>query len=154
MIEKLMSLAVASLVTLFMSQAALAQDEDASSYAGKTISIIVGFGPGGGYDLYARLLSRFLGNHIPGKPNVIVQNMDGAGGVRAANYVYAAAPKDGTVIAGVSQGATMFQLLSGKGAQYDPSKFNWLGRIGFFNNVAYVWMGSGVTSLDDVKQRE
>ena len=89
---------------------------DEPFYAGKTISIVVGFGPGGGYDLYARLLSRFLGNHIPGKPTVIVQNMDGAGGVRAANHVYATAPKDGTVIAGVNQGATMFQLLGGKGA--------------------------------------
>lgn len=154
MTGKLASLAIAALATLLVSQAASAQEEEASFYAGKTISIIVGFGPGGGYDLYARLLSRFLGNHIPGRPNVIVQNMEGAGGVRAANYVYAAAPKDGTVIAGVNQGATMFQLLGGKGAQYDPSKFAWLGRMGFSNNVAYVWKGSGVTSLDDAKQRE
>ena len=77
-------------------------------YAGKTISIVVGFGAGGGYDLYARLLSRYLGKHIPGKPTIVVQNMDGAGGVRAANHVYAVAPKDGTVIAGVNQGAAMF----------------------------------------------
>jgi tripartite-type tricarboxylate transporter receptor subunit TctC len=154
MIGKLAPLVIASLATLLASQAALSQDEDASFYTGKTISIIVGFGPGGGYDLYARLLSRFLGNHIPGKPNVIVQNMEGAGGVRAANYVYAAAPKDGTVIAGVNQGATMFQLLGGKGAQYDPSKFNWLGRIAFSNNVVYVSKRSGVTSLEDAKHRE
>src|SRR6476620_9642902 len=72
-------------------------------YKGKTINIIVGFGPGGGYDLYARLLARVMGNHIPGTPNVVVQNMTGAGGVRAANHVYAAAPKDGTYIAGVNQ---------------------------------------------------
>lgn len=154
MFGKLTQWAIAALTLTCLSQAALAQEEDASFYAGKTINIIVGFGPGGGYDLYARLLSRFLGNHIPGKPNVIVQNMDGAGGVRAANYVYAAASKDGTVIAGVNQGAAMFQLLGGKGAQYDPAKFNWLGRIAFSNNVVYVSKRSGVTSLDDAKQRE
>ncbi|HWG04786.1 MAG TPA: tripartite tricarboxylate transporter substrate-binding protein [Beijerinckiaceae bacterium] len=148
-------LSVVGLITaLFVSRPALSQDQPSSFYAGKTISIIVGFGPGGGYDLYARLLSRFLGDHIPGKPTVIVQNMDGAGGVRAANYVYATAPKDGTFIAGVNQGAAMFQLLGGKGAQYDPRKFAWLGRIAFSNNVLYVSKRSGVTSLDDAKTRE
>ena len=69
-------------------------------YKGKTINIMVGFGPGGGYDLYARLLARVLGNHIPGVPNVVVQNMTGAGGVRAANHVFTAAPKDGLTVAG------------------------------------------------------
>ena len=123
-------------------------------YAGKTITIVVGFGAGGGYDLYARLLSRFLGNHIPGKPTVIVQNMDGAGGVRAANHVYATAPKDGTVIAGVNQGATMFQLLGGKGAQYDPAKFNWLGSMAYSNNTVYVWAGSGIATIADAKSRD
>jgi tripartite-type tricarboxylate transporter receptor subunit TctC len=123
-------------------------------YAGKTISIVVGFGAGGGYDLYARLLSRYLGSHIPGKPTVIVQNMDGAGGVRAANHVYATAPKDGTVIAGVNQGATMFQLLGGKGAQYDPAKFNWLGSMAYSNNTVYVWAGSGIKTIADATTRD
>ena len=127
---------------------------DEPFYAGKTISIVVGFGPGGGYDLYARLLSRFLGNHIPGKPTVIVQNMDGAGGVRAANHVYATAPKDGTVIAGVNQGATMFQLLGGKGAQYDPARFNWLGSMAYSNNTVYVWAASGIATIEDAKKRD
>ena len=72
-------------------------------YKGKTINIIVGFGAGGGYDLYARLVGRFIGEYIPGNPKVVVQNMDGAGSVRAANYVYTGAPKDGTVIAAVNQ---------------------------------------------------
>ena len=123
-------------------------------YSGKTISIIVGFGAGGGYDLYARLLSRFLGAHIPGHPTVVVQNMDGAGGVRAANHVYSVAPKDGTVIAAVNQGAAMFQLLGGKGAQYDASKFQWLGRMASSNNTVYVWSASGVRSIDDARNRE
>jgi tripartite-type tricarboxylate transporter receptor subunit TctC len=123
-------------------------------YKGRTINIIVGFGPGGGYDLYARMLARHLGKHIPGNPSVVVQNMDGAGGVRAANHVYNVAPKDGTVIAGVNQGAAMFKLLGGKGAQYDPAKFQWLGSMAASNNTVYVWHTSGIKSLDDAKGRE
>ena len=123
-------------------------------YKGKTINIMVGFGPGGGYDLYARLLARYMGNHIAGNPNVIVQNMTGAGGVRAANHVYAAAPKDGTYIAGVNQGAAMFQMLGGKGAQYDPAKFVWLGSMAYSNNTVYTWRSSGIQKIDDAKKRE
>jgi tripartite-type tricarboxylate transporter receptor subunit TctC len=123
-------------------------------YRGKTINIMVGFGPGGGYDLYARMLARHLGKYIPGNPNVVVQNMEGAGGVRAANHVYNAAPKDGTVIAGVNQGAAMFKLLGGKGAQYDPAKFQWLGSMAASNNTVYVWHTSGIKTLDDAKARE
>jgi tripartite-type tricarboxylate transporter receptor subunit TctC len=132
----------------------MAQTTPASFYTGKTVSIIVGFGSGGGYDLYARLLSRYLGAHIPGHPNVIVQNMEGAGGVRAANYVYSIAPKDGTVIAGVNQGAPLFKLLGGKDAQYDPAKFNWIGSMAWSNNTVYVWHTSGIRTIEDAKGRE
>jgi tripartite-type tricarboxylate transporter receptor subunit TctC len=132
---------------------ALASDV-ADFYRGKTISIMVGFGPGGGYDLYARTLARHLGKHIPGNPSVVVQNMEGAGGVRAANHVYSVAGKDGTVIAGVNQGAAMFKLLGGKGAQYDPARFQWLGSMASSNNTIYVWHSSGIRSLDDAKTRE
>jgi tripartite-type tricarboxylate transporter receptor subunit TctC len=132
---------------------ALASDV-ADFYRGKTISIMVGFGPGGGYDLYARTLARHLGKHIPGNPSVVVQNMEGAGGVRAANHVYSVAAKDGTVIAGVNQGAAMFKLLGGKGAQYDPARFQWLGSMASSNNTIYVWHSSGIRSLDDAKTRE
>lgn len=123
-------------------------------YKGKTINIMVGFGPGGGYDLYSRLLARYLGDHIPGNPTVIVQNMTGAGGVRAANHVYAAAAKDGTAIAGVNQGAAMFQMLGGKGAQYDPAKFVWLGSMAYSNNTVYTWRASGVQTIEDARKRE
>ena len=136
---------------IFLAGPSLAADD---FYRGKTINIMVGFGPGGGYDLYARLLARHLGKHIPGNPNVVVQNMEGAGGVRAANHVYNVAPKDGTVIAGVNQGAAMFRLLGGKGAQYDPAKFQWLGSMAASNNTVYVWHTSGIKTLDDAKARE
>jgi tripartite-type tricarboxylate transporter receptor subunit TctC len=70
---------------------------------------VVGFGPGGGYDLYARLLAKYLPAHIPGAPSVVVENMEGAGSVRAANFVYEAAPRDGSVIAAVNQNAPMYR---------------------------------------------
>src|SRR5215470_19146811 len=85
---------------------ALAQSA-AEFFKGRTIRIVVGFGPGGGYDLYARLLARHLSAHIPGAPGVVVENMEGVGSVRAANFVYEAAPRDGSVIAAVNQNAPM-----------------------------------------------
>ncbi|MEA2993138.1 MAG: hypothetical protein QOD40_2058 [Alphaproteobacteria bacterium] len=128
--------------------------DDKNFYEGNTINIIVGFGPGGGYDLYARLLAQHLGKHIPGHPTVIVQNMAGAGGVRAANYVYTAAPKNGTVIAAVNQFAPMFQLLGGSVGEYDAAKVSWLGSMASSNNVVYVWHASGIKTLDDAKKQE
>ena len=148
---------VRSLLTILLVAGftTMARAQDAATFfAGKTISIIVGFGAGGGYDLYARLLSRYLGAHIPGHPTIVVQNMDGAGGVRAANHVYSVAPKDGTVIAAVNQGAAMFQLLGGKGAQYDPAKFQWLGSMASSNNTVYVWAASGIRTIEDARKRE
>jgi tripartite-type tricarboxylate transporter receptor subunit TctC len=125
-----------------------------SYYHGKTINIIVGFGPGGGYDLYARLLSRFIGDHINGHPSIIVQNMDGAGSVRAANYVYNTATKDGTTIAAVNQNMPMYSLLGGKAAQFDAQKLVWLGSMGGSNGVLYTWHTSKVKTIDDAKKYE
>jgi hypothetical protein len=129
-------------------------DEAADFYRGKTISVIVGFGAGGGYDSYARLLARHLGNHIPGAPSVVVQNMEGAGSMRAANYVYSVAPKDGTVIAAVNQNMPMYQMLGGAGAQFNAAEINWLGSMAYSNGTLYTWHQSGVRTLDDAKTRE
>ena len=123
-------------------------------YRGKTVSIIVGFGAGGGYDLYARLLGRFMGEHIPGKPNVIVQNMDGAGSVRAANFVYALGAKDGTVIAAVNQNMPMYQLLGGKAAQFVAARMVWLGSMGGSNGLLYTWHTSPVKTIEEAKRLE
>ncbi|MPZ37938.1 MAG: hypothetical protein GEU95_07710 [Rhizobiales bacterium] len=123
-------------------------------YKGKTIHVIVGFGVGGGYDLYARALSRYLGKHLPGHPNVVVQNMAGAGSVRAANYVYAGSPQDGTVIAAVNQNMPMYQMLGGDGAKFEAAGMQWLGSMTNSNGLIYTWHTSGIKSLDDAKQRE
>ncbi|MBN8937803.1 MAG: hypothetical protein J0I13_16310, partial [Rhizobiales bacterium] len=79
----------------------------ADAYAGKTIELLVGAPPGGGYDIYARTVSRHLGNHIPGTPTIVVKNMPGAGSAKAAQYIATIAPKDGTSIAGIMPGAIM-----------------------------------------------
>ena len=126
----------------------------AEFYKGKTINIICGFGAGGGYDLYARLLGRYLTDHIPGKPAVVVQNMEGAGSVRAANYVYASGAKDGTVIAAVNQNMPMYQLLGGKAAQFSAARLVWLGSMGGSNGLLYTWHSSAVKTIEDAKRTE
>jgi tripartite-type tricarboxylate transporter receptor subunit TctC len=125
----------------------------ADFYKGKTIDIIVGFGPGGGYDLYARMLAQVLGDHIPGRPKVVVEDMDGAGSVRAANYVYNEAPKDGTAIAAVNQNAPSYQLLGGAGAEFDSKRLQWLGSMSHTNGLVYTWYASGIKTLDDAKKK-
>ncbi len=130
--------------------AALAQ---APFYEGKTITVVVSYAPGGGYDLYSRLLSRHLGNHVPGKPAVVVQNMPGAAGVVATNHVFNAAAKDGTVIAAVDQNIPLFQLLGGEGVRYDVARFNWLGVVASSNGLVIAWSGRGVASLDEARKR-
>ena len=126
----------------------------ADFYKGKTIQIVVGFGVGGGYDLYARALSRHIGKHVPGNPNVVVQNMEGAGSVRAANYVYAGSPQDGTVIAAVNQNMPMYQMLGGAGAKFEAAGMRWLGSMTNSNGLVYTWHTSGIKTLDDAKQKE
>jgi tripartite-type tricarboxylate transporter receptor subunit TctC len=133
---------------------AAAADEAADFYRGRTITVIVGFGAGGGYDIYARLLAHYLGNHIAGQPNVVVQNMEGAGSVRAANYVYSVAPKDGTVIAAVNQNMPMYQMLGGAGAQFNAADINWLGSMASSNGTLYTWYQSGIRTLADAKARD
>src|ERR1700710_1442838 len=80
-------------------------------YTGRTINLVIGYAPGGGYDLYARTLGRHIGRHIPGRPNIVVQNMPGAGSIKAANFLYTIAPKDGTTFGGFSRGAVIDPLL-------------------------------------------
>jgi len=138
---------------LAASTAAVAQPA-AELFKGRTIKIVVGFGPGGGYDLYARLLARHLPAHIPGAPNVVVENMEGVGSVRAANFVYEAAPRDGSVIAAVNQNAPMYQLLGGAGARFRAEEASFIGSLAHSNEVLYVWHTSGVTSLEQAKARE
>src|SRR5262245_2591610 len=117
----------------------VAAQDPASFYKGKQISLIVGYGPGGGYDAYARLLSRHFGRYVPGRPNVVVQNMPGAGSLVATNYLYRIAPKDGSVFGTFARNMPLVGLLGTRqNVQFDPMRFTWLGTSSSFDNDAYV----------------
>ncbi len=131
-----------------------AADAVADFYSGKRVSLIIGYGPGGGYDLYARLLARFIGDHIPGKPTIVPQNMPGAGSRGAANWLYNIAPKDGAVIATLSQTTPTDQALDQPGIQFDVRKFNWIGNLVVVNNIMFLSAVTGVKTIDDAKNKK
>ena len=112
-------------------------------YAGKTVDMVVGYPPGGSNDLYARLVAQFIGEHIPGRPRIVVQNMPGGGSLLAANHIFNVVPKDGTVLGAVSQGIPLQAKLGHPQARFDPVKFNWIGRSAPSSNVTMVWRDWG-----------
>jgi tripartite-type tricarboxylate transporter receptor subunit TctC len=117
-------------------------------YRHRTITILVGFTAGGGYDLYARLLGRHMGRHVPGNPAIVVQNMPGAGSLKATQFVYNLAPKDGTVLATVSRGMVTEPLLND--AKFDATKLTWLGSITSETSVCATWHTSPVKTWPDM----
>jgi tripartite-type tricarboxylate transporter receptor subunit TctC len=129
-------------------------DAVADFYTGKTMIIIVGADTGGGYDAQARLMSRHIGRFIPGKPNVIVQNMPGAGSLIAANNLYNTAPKDGTVIGLVQRGVLSSKFTNPGGVRFDLAKFNWIGNLSSETAVVVAWHTSPFKSIEDVLQQE
>ena len=129
-----------------------AADED--FYKGKQIRLLISTDPAGAYDTYGRLLAAHLGNHIDGKPSVVVQNMPGASGLRTANYMFTTAPRDGTVIAGTHSSVPTAPLTSPDAATFDVNKFGWIGSIASDPYVGYVWHSSPVQSLEDTKTKE
>ena len=119
-------------------------------YEGKDVRFIISAGVGGGYSAYGRALTRHLGNHIPGHPNFVVQNMPGGGGIRASNYLYAVAPKDGSVI-GLVHTAVVFAPLYGmKGAKFDGRKFNFIGAMDTADGLCVAWHTSGIRTWKDL----
>ncbi len=127
-------------------------DPVADFYKGRQINIKVGFGAGGGYDTTTRIIARFLGQHIPGNPTVIVQNVPGAGSMKAANYLYNAAPKDGTVLAVFSSSVAVQPLYGNKKAKFVTSKFEWIGSMHTDIQSCGVWKGAGqgIRTLPDL----
>jgi tripartite-type tricarboxylate transporter receptor subunit TctC len=144
-------IAATSMACALTSVGVRAQTPD---FTGKTITIVVGFPTGGDYDAYSRITASHLGRYLRGNPNVIVQNMPGASGVIAANYLTSAAPKDGTTLGVVAQTVAIAQLTGAQGVRYDIGKFNWVGRINANIEVQQVWHTSGVRSIDDARTRE
>ena len=127
----------------------------ADFFRGKTIELIISTGSGGGLDTNGRIVARHLGNHILGNPTIVAKNMPGAGHIRAANYVFKQAPKDGTTIATFIPIFVMAQVLErSKSIQFNPAEFNWLVSTSSSNSTIYVWHTTGVKTLDDAMQRE
>jgi tripartite-type tricarboxylate transporter receptor subunit TctC len=144
--------ALLALVALAGPSSAWAQ---ADFYKGKTVEVIISTGAGGGLDANGRIVARHLGNHIPGNPTIVAKNMPGAGHIRAANYVFSQAPKDGTTIGTFIPIFVMAQVLErSKSIQFNPANFQWLTSTSSSNSTVYVWHTTGVKSLEDVMKKE
>ncbi len=131
----------------------------ADFYKGKTLEVYVGYGPGGGYDQYGRLLARHISKHLPGNPDTIVKNMPGAGSAKLATYLHDVAPKDGLQIGIIASTVAFDPLLGGpesgdSSVKFDPRELNWLGSLDAFTPIGVAWGTSGIKSIEDAKKRE
>jgi tripartite-type tricarboxylate transporter receptor subunit TctC len=124
-------------------------------YRGKTIQVLIGLSAGGAYDIYARMLARHMGKHIPGNPTLVPSNMEGAGSLTLTNYLYNVAPKDGTVFGTINRGAP-FEPLIGEVqlARFDPSRFTWIGSVANEVSICAAWDRAGIDNFDQLFTRE
>jgi tripartite-type tricarboxylate transporter receptor subunit TctC len=149
----LLASAVVSALAIAGATQANAQSA-ASFYSGKTLKFIIPSGAGGGYDAYSRLLARHIGDHIPGHPRVVVENMPGASGLLGTNWMYNVAPRDGTVMGSTYNTLLTEPLLGNTAAKYDPTKFEWIGSITTQYNSCMVWHTSSIKTIEDARKRE
>ena len=124
--------------------------QPAPDLAGKTVNLVIGFGPGSGYDTWGRLVARHIGKHLPGKPNVIPQNMPGAGSFVATNNIYTVAPKDGTVFGIIARDAALGPLSGAPGARFDATKLTWIGTPTTETNVCVAFHTAKVKTVADL----
>ena len=123
-------------------------------FAGKTVSMVIGFGPGGGYDLWGRTVGRHIGKHLPGHPSVVPQNMPGAGSYVAASHIYNAAPKDGSVMGIIARDVALGPLTGAPGARFDAARFSWLGSPTAEHNVCIAYHTAAVKSANDLRDKQ
>jgi tripartite-type tricarboxylate transporter receptor subunit TctC len=145
-------IATAALV-LATAAPGLAQQDPAAFYRGKNVDLMIGYSVGGGYDVYARLIARHMGKHIPGNPTVTPKNMEGAGSLRLANWLYNVGSKEGLVFGTIGRGIP-FDPLLGKPAQFDAPKFTWLGSANDEVSVCVAWENTGITKFDDLYTKQ
>ncbi|TMJ32667.1 MAG: hypothetical protein E6G88_02715 [Alphaproteobacteria bacterium] len=144
-------LSIAVFLSLTDATAPPAQGE---TLAGKSVQMIIGFGPGGGYDLWGRTVARHIGRHLPGNPAVIAQNMPGAGSYTAASYIFNIAPKDGTVLGIIARDAALGPLSGATGARFDATKLSWIGTPTKETNVCIAYHTAQVQSVADLFERQ
>ena len=143
------------LVALLAGAPAQAQPSVEQFYKGKVVSLYIGFSVGGGYDVYGRIVSRYLGRHIPGHPTVVPINMEGAGSLKMANWLYNVAPRDGTAIGTFSRGVPFEPLIgNAASARFDPTKFTWIGSTTNEVSVCVTWERTGITKFDELYNKE
>jgi tripartite-type tricarboxylate transporter receptor subunit TctC len=145
---------IATTAFAYLQAPAVAQTAGADFYRENAINLIIGFPVGGGYDIYGRMVSRHLGKHIPGNPKIVPQNMIGAGGMKAANFMYGVAPKDGTTLGIIPDTTPSEELLGTNGVAYVSKNFSWIGRISASTNVQVLWAPSGVKTIEDARAKE
>ncbi len=143
----------AMIVGILASDPALTA-EGGEWFRDKTLSLVVGYGPGTGNDIYMRAVQRHLGNHLPGKPNVIPVNRPGAASLTMLNYIANVAPRDGSVIGMPSRSLVIEPLLGNDQARFDGTKLSWIGSVTKDVSVCLTWRTSGIKSLDDARTRE
>ena len=141
----------AVMLALMGAQAAAQAPAD---FKGETISIEIGYGAGGGYDTYGRILARHFGRLIPGNPNVVAKNMPGAGSLRAANFIYNLAPKDGSELGIFASSTAMEPLMGNEQAKFDATRFSWIGSMNQDISFCGLWQGLGAaTSFDELMKK-
>jgi tripartite-type tricarboxylate transporter receptor subunit TctC len=143
-----------AVLAVLLGVASAASAQSAQPFAGKSVSMLIGFGPGGGYDLWGRTVARHIGKHMPGHPSVVPQNMPGAGSYVAASHIYNAAPKDGTVMGIIARDAALGPLTGAPGARFDATKFSWLGSPTSEHNVCIAYSTAVVKKADDLRSKE
>jgi tripartite-type tricarboxylate transporter receptor subunit TctC len=146
----LAGLAMAGILGAALAPLPASADAVADFYSGKTITVMIGYSAGGGYDTYARTVARHMGKHIPGNPNLIAKNRPGAGSMKLANELYNTLPKDGTTIGIIGRGLLMEPLFGTEQAKFDPGEFNWLGSANNEVSVCVSWHTSPVETVEDM----
>ena len=146
--------ATSAVIALLMSVGQIRAQSAAEFFKGRTVDLYIGYSVGGGYDVYGRLIAKHIGRHIPGNPTVIARNMEGAGSIRLANWLYNVAPKDGTAFGTVSRGAPFDPLLGSAAAQFDATRFAWVGSANNEVSVCVAWHTTGIAKLQDLMTKE
>lgn len=149
-----MAAAVAASLTLAAAAPSAKADPIADFYKGKQINWVLSAGAGGGYSSYAHAFQTYFQKHIPGQPNIVVQNMPGAGGIRAMTFFASVAPKDGTTMGLVHSSVPFAPLFGLKGAQFDPRKMNWIGSINKSTGICVAWHTSPIKKAQDLWDKE
>jgi tripartite-type tricarboxylate transporter receptor subunit TctC len=152
-VSPVVSLTVA-VFSVLAATPAPAADSVAQFYGGKSISLLIGYGPGGGYDSYGRALARYLGKHIPGNPSIVPQNMPGAGGLPVANFLSNVARADGLTLGIFGPFNALEPLFGNPSARFDPTKLIWIGKMDVDAGACGAWRSAGIERLSDLQTKE